>query len=181
MIPAGPSSASGISDRIAAEPACRQVLHRLLEFCCVPRSRSDICDWMRGLPEMRSALQEPEVLLAWMIQAGALALHGGDASRECWQTTEAGRTAVEINDPGRRLQALLTAEPAYEGIYRQVLQFCTTARSVADIEGLLRANPVLENPKVYPSYLVDRLESAGGIAWNGNWETTGAGKHFLES
>lgn len=72
-------------------------------------------------------------------------------------------------------------EPAYVNSYRQLLEFCITVKSRLEIEGLLWANPVLEHPKAYLAYFIDRLETAGGMEWTGSWMTTEDGVHILES
>ena len=41
------------------------------------------------------------------------------------------------------------------------------------------ARPGLQNPRVYPSYLVDRLEFAGVMKWVGKWRVTETGKEIL--
>jgi hypothetical protein len=76
---------------------------------------------------------------------------------------------------------LLSEDSVYKDIYKQILEFCVAARSISEIEDLLRAHPALEVPKVYPNYLIDRLEDAGGLEWTGNWLTTEAGRLLLQS
>lgn len=86
--PAEPASPEEIRRRIEAEPACRDLLLRLLEFCTAPRAESEIYCWMRPFPEMRTAFYRPETLFLWMVEAGAIArLPGG----EYWQTTPEGK------------------------------------------------------------------------------------------
>ena len=36
-----------------------------------------------------------------------------------------------------------------------------------------------DGKKVYPQYFLDALECAGGIAWDGAWRTTDAGRAAL--
>ena len=79
-------------------------------------------------------------------------------------------------DPAERLRRLLGDEPAYADVYGMILKFCAEERSISEIECLLRANPALENPKIYPSYLIDRLEFAGALKWTGKWRVTETGK-----
>ena len=83
-----PASPEEIRRRIEAEPGCRELLLRLLEFCAAPRAESEIYCWMRPFPEMRTAFYRPETLFLWMVEAGAIArLPGG----EYWQTTPEGK------------------------------------------------------------------------------------------
>ena len=87
--------------------------------------------------------------------------------------------ATAADDPAERLRRLLEQDPDYADVYRTVLGFCFEERSISEIEHLLRENPALENPKVYPSYLIDRLEFAGALEWTGKWLTTLTGKELL--
>jgi len=169
-----------ILKRITAEPAYRLILHRLLAFCSEPKSVQEIQDEMMYYPEMRTAAHTPKMLLKWMIEAGAIVRHS-DGSQETtlWQTTEAGLDAIAANDPAERLRRLLEEEPAYVDIFKKILEFCSIERSMPEIEYLLIAHPRLQSPKVYPSYLVDRLEFAGAIEWIGKWRVTETGKGIL--
>jgi len=182
-MPTVPPSAERILERIAAEPAYRLILPKLLEFCVAPRSGQEIHDKMLHFPEMRIALHTPEILLTWMVQSGAIAARQEHPDEENtakqWQTTEAGMEALACSDPIERMNRLWEQYPDYTEIFRKVLDFCVSGRALPEIEYLLRIQPELENPKVYPSYLIDRLEFSGGLEWNGKWQTTEAGKTFL--
>ena len=49
-----------------------------------------------------------------------------------------------------------------------------------EIEALVQNDPVLAALKVYPSFLIEGLEAAGGLEWVGKWRTTEAGKMVAE-
>lgn len=87
--------------------------------------------------------------------------------------------AAEVNDPAERLKWLFEEEPGYVDVYRMVLEYCFEERAMPEIEYLLRAHPALTNPKVYPSYLVDRLKLAGALKWAGKWRTAEAIKNMI--
>lgn len=97
------------------------------------------------------------------------------------QTTDAGRAALERFAPAKRFAAVLAAEPAaYAPVYALVLDRCRAGASKADIERALEGNEALHHPKqVYPSYFISKLETVGGLAWNGSWTTTEAGCRML--
>ena len=169
-----------ILKRITAEPAYRLILPRLLAFCSEPKSVQEIHEELMYFPEMRTAAHNPKMLLKWMIEAGAIARYSKEgAETALWFTTEAGLDAIAANNPAERLRRLLEDEPAYVDIYKKILDFCSMERSMPEIEYLLIAHPGLQNPKVYPSYLVDRLEFAGAIEWTGKWRVTETGKEIL--
>jgi hypothetical protein len=176
-----PATAEQVLYRIAAEPAYRLILSQLLEFCITPHTASEIENWLLGFPEMRATFHPPELLLQWMVQSGGIAPVHESPELGLWHTTEAGLEALARSCPSERLRLLLNEEPAYKEIYQQLLEFCITGKATGEIEGLLCVNPILENPKVYPNYLIDRLETAGGLEWNGQWQTTETGKLFLQS
>lgn len=163
-------------ERIAAEPSYQQVLCRLLEFCTNPRTGREINAWMLPFPEMRIGLQSPGVLLRWMVEAGGIAQQGWDGEDDLWETTEAGWAALEKNDPVQRLRHLAAEEPQNIDTYRLILDFCQTPRSREEIEALVYREGNLSDPKVYPSYYIDRLEAAGGLEWTGRWVTTEPGR-----
>jgi len=74
---------------------------------------------------------------------------------------------------------MLAEEPRYREVYDRLLEYCVEPRTRAEIEALLQNHPALESPKIYPGYLIDRLESAGGLEWTGKWRTTLAGKGVI--
>jgi hypothetical protein len=95
-------------------------------------------------------------------------------------TPEKSSKRIATDDPAERLRRLLEEEPAYVDIFRMIREFCPDGRSISEIEYLLLAHPMLQKPKIYPSYLVDRLEFAGALEWTGKWQTTETGKNFPE-
>jgi len=162
-----------ILKRINAEPAYRLILPRLLAFCFESRSTDEIHEELMCFPGIRTAAHTPKMLLAWMVEVGAVAGHIEENSKVTrWLTTEAGLEAIAGRDPAERLRRLFEEEPAFVDIYRMILEFCGKERSMPEIEYLLCAHPALANSNVYPSYLVDRLECTGALEWTGKWSTT---------
>lgn len=41
--------------------------------------------------------------------------------------------------------------------------------------------PVLQSPKRYAMYFIDKLEHAGAVEWRGSWTITDAGREYLAS
>ncbi len=165
-----------IVDRIAAEPAYRTSLYKLLMFCATPRTAAEVDKELCAWPEMGAALHPPQALLAWLVQAGGIEQLAAAQDGPQWQTTEAGRKAVELHGPAERLVQLLAREPACHDLYSRVLAFCLTPRARTEIEALVQDDPILAALKVYPSFLIEGLEAAGGLEWVGKWRTTDAGK-----
>ena len=169
-----------ILDLISSEPAYRLVLYKILEFCETPRSATEVGQEVRSFPEMKTAIHSPVILLGWLEEVGSIERIVVDKEEERWQTTEAGKKVAELEAPAKRLLELLAQEPVYHDIYMQVLQFCQSPRARTEIESLLEGNPVMEQPKVFPTFFIQRLEDAGALEWvDKHWWTTEAGKGVL--
>ena len=168
-----------ILQRISAEPADKIILHKVLAFCETARSYSQIWHEIRSFPEMKVALQPPQVLVKWLVQFGGIEQIVAEDQEPTWRTTPAGRNVVRIEKPGNWLEQLLAREPIYNEIYVQVLQSCVAPKTKGEIESLLRGNRVVDNFKVYASFFIEGLERAGGLEWDKKWRTTQAGRTFI--
>ena len=101
--------------------------------------------------------------------------------------TDAGRTLLAAYAPEATLQALIQSKPCYRDVFAAVLAACDAeaGASRTDLERIVNAfpqlkpDPATQRTAVYPQYFIDALETAGGIAWNGSWRTTDAGKAHL--
>ena len=173
-----------IQKKVFAEPAYSSTLYKILSFCETPRSLDEIEREIRSFPEMKTAIQSPRTCLSWLVQVNGIELldpNNVDEKSAMWHTTPAGMRVVQHCSPGNRISNLLATEAAYAKVYVQLLQACTEPKTRSEIESLLGNNPALESPKVYPIYFIDAMERAGGIEWNARWQTTKAGKNFLNS
>ena len=91
--------------------------------------------------------------------------------------------------PEATLAALLSGKPRYESVFRAVLRAASTPEGAdrAQLEFVIdsaisRGSIAGEDgQKIYPQYFLDALETAGGIAWDGAWHITAAGKAAIES
>lgn len=98
--------------------------------------------------------------------------------------TETGRELLAAYAPEATLCALIRSKPAYRDVFAAILDACSAdeGASRADLERIIDAQPQLQpgpamqRTTVYPQYFIDALETAGGIAWDGRWRTTDAGK-----
>ena len=71
--------------------------------------------------------------------------------------------------------AILDACSADEGATRAELE-----RVVGEFPQI-QPDPDTQRTLVYPQYFIDALESAGGIAWEGSWRTTDAGRALVSA
>ena len=99
--------------------------------------------------------------------------------------TEAGRAALAAYDPVKRFSELLGVEPQpYLDVYVRVLDACSAEQGATrgSIEALIGQDPALFAPKrVFPSYFISKLETIGGLTWDGTWHTTDAGDRMLDA
>jgi len=149
-----------ILDLITSEHAYRLAFYKVLKFCETPRPTAEVEEEVLSFPEMKTAIHSPNILLGWLEEVGGIERVVVEEEEERWQTTEAGKRVAEVEAPGKRLLELLSKE---------------------EIEELLEGNPVMEKPKVYPTFFIQGLEEAGGLEWvDKHWRTTEAGKRGLK-
>ncbi len=161
-----------IRDRIVAEPAHKVVLYKMLSSCKEPRTFLELEAEVLAFPEMKVPLQTVQVLLSWLLGCEGIKEIVKNEAPSLWVTTDAGLLALEKELKEDKLEALFMNEPTYKTIYLMVLNFCKDAKSRMEIEAHLEGQPLLENPKIYASYFIDTLETAGALVWNGSWNTT---------
>ena len=98
--------------------------------------------------------------------------------------TEKGRKLLDRHAPANTLRALFESRPGYADVFQAMLwacdgdEGCTRADLEAQIQVMpqLQPDPATGRTMVYPQYFIDALETAGGIAWDGAWHTTAAGR-----
>lgn len=145
-------------------------------------------------PELSLSTQNAHALLRIMVDCGGVdavevpepAYAPGEEKQDrpidyTVQTTAAGRAALERFEPTKRFGDVLRDEPAaYAQTYAAVLALCEGGATKAAIERALEGDSALSDPKqVYPSYFISKLETVGGLAWDGSWKTTDAGRQML--
>ena len=80
----------------------------------------------------------------------------------------------------KKIQTLLVDERDFRGIFLEMLAFCETPRTIAEINEEFEENAILSEKNVYPPYFSHSLEEFGGLIWRDNrWWTTEAGKGVL--
>lgn len=176
-----------IADPMSAHPSKRHVFLRTLEFCQMPRPTAEV-DRRIGDLLGGDSLYSPVVLREWLESAGTLerledsreALADPPAAPTLWVTTEAGRATLLAHEPERLLPGLLGSEADFRDAFLSVLSLCVEPKTKAEIEELLSDHSALQRPRVFPAYLLRRLEEVGAIEWNGSkWSTTEAGSAAL--
>lgn len=103
--------------------------------------------------------------------------------------TDTGRELIEAYAPDVTLRALIAEKPQYRDVFATILRACDAAQGATrsnlevSISALpqLQPDPDTQRTLVYPQYFIDALESAGGIAWEGSWRTTDAGRALVSA
>lgn len=103
--------------------------------------------------------------------------------------TDTGRELIEAYAPDVTLRALIAEKPQYRDVFATILRACDAAQGATrsnlevSISALpqLQPDPDTQRTHVYPQYFIDALESAGGIAWEGSWRTTDAGRALVSA
>lgn len=170
-----------VLERIADEPAYENVLYKILKYCETTHTETDLEQAILSFPEMKNSMHSPQILLSWLEDAGGIERIVQEQDEPIWRITPAGQNAANILSEDNRLRKLFAEESRYHDIFVQVLEGCSSPKSRMDIEDMLEGNPILEKPKVYPSFFIEMLEKAGGLVWDEKWKTTQAGKDFLKS
>lgn len=202
-----------VVDSLYNHPRHRELLYKTLDFCGEERRFEEAEAFIEAQPERAQALQVPYTLVRCLVDAGGLALvrrdaagnaldDGSDAGADAdaahptaepceafrtVRTTPAGRAAVELLAPERRIAACVNAVPARRDAFAAVLAFCEQPRTLDAVKQLLANHPALEpsartaGQRLHAVYFIDRLSEAGGLVWDHAWVTTDAGKRFLAS
>lgn len=96
-------------------------------------------------------------------------------------------TFIGEYSPGNRLRALLDEATADEvEAYRTIVRLCATKQMYPAIEKELRGTAATRPDEatgmmgIQPSTFIERLNRAGGIAWEGGWVTTAEGRACVE-
>lgn len=94
--------------------------------------------------------------------------------------TEVGRALAAAYDPASTLASLFGERPRYADAFSAILDAASADEGASReaIEAIVEAAAptAADGKKVYPQYFLDALECAGGIAWDGAWRTTDAGR-----
>lgn len=137
---------------------------------------------------MESCTQTPHTLIDLLVKHGAIEktvveegpLQGDQPVDYTLRTTEEGMQAATRLDPAVQLGLLVEGQhEVIADLYRKVLEACSEGARLDDVKRAIGASVVLPGGKmVYAEYFVSKLETAGGLMWDGAWRTTEAGFLF---
>lgn len=192
---------------IQFEPLIRELDYKVLTYCFERRGLSDIEQRIAEYPEFKGATRDQYSLITELVvhhgleffeldecgnpvlEADKQGLSEDDVddlvTGYAYKTTEVGKEVVAKLDPKLRLTELLAAAPQRAETYRAILEFLCEKHSFAEVDSMLRERDASTFSRdagsgvVQPSVFVDKLERAGGVFYNGGWETSDAGKELL--
>jgi hypothetical protein len=101
-------------------------------------------------------------------------------SEGTWVSTAAALGILDAIDPMSNLRALLSEEEEYTEIYLRILKYCAGApRSKSELNDLVDDDPLLQKPRRYSGFFIDRLSESGALEWKPRWATTSVGMALL--
>lgn len=201
------SDAERIDKLFDEMPTRRRDLVELLTFCQVNRTDKEILDFLNALQTNDHSVFSPANLTMMLSEAGALKSIGEDGSDRklgaaepvlineggtsyyiaaqpqttYWQTTREGVRALERNSFDGKISEVLAEDARYSEIYQRILGLCSAdeGATAATLSESVDDDPLLQSPRLYVQYFLERLESADAIRWVGAWKTTERGAGAL--
>ena len=193
---------------VTQHPLNREIYYKILKYCVEERPLGDIEERIATYPEFPRATMNQFYFVKMLTNNHGLELierteQGERVTPEMkegktedevddlvfsfsYQTTPVGVRLIESHTPIQRLESLLDWEPRRKETYIQLLEYIDQEpRDYSQVESLLKGSPVLETvidgriETVQPSVFLDKLERAGVLVWNKNWQITEEGRKYL--
>lgn len=204
-----PSPRERIEELLRKMRPCRGTLLRIVDACREPMRVSDVNCLIDELQRTNRSVFNAADLCNLLQRVGALVLvdtqgQPFDRSQEPdmaddgtgtgrltasqppiahWLATPDGIAALEADDPLGRAHSLFESDPHYLPIYKCILTLCARSEGAKTpaIGAAVNGHELLQRPRLFATYFIDRLERCGTIAWTGLWAATEAGLHALET
>lgn len=193
---------------VTKHPLNREIFYKTLRYCTEERSLRDMEEQIATFPEFPRATMNQYYLVKSLVEAHGLELvERTEGGERVTPAMKQGKTEDEIDDlvfslnyrispigerlvaehtPGARLESLLKREPERRDAYLQLLDYIAQeARTYPQVESLLKGSPALQTiidghlETVQSSVLLDKLERAGVLVWNNDWQITEEGHRYL--
>ncbi len=100
-----------------------------------------------------------------------------------WHLTADGAAQLDTYRPLEMIARLYEEDPRYAEVFTTCLALCARGdgASLREIGDVVDDEPVLQSPKRYAMYFIDKLEHAGAVEWTGQWSATEYGRAYLDS
>lgn len=190
-------------------PTLHHILFAILEACKTPCLSSELETTIEQLKEHHHCVYDPLTFCSLLERAGALQQtdkvgtpladvvqepleieHDGllywkaaPAPEVYWGLTEEGAAHLETYQPLKMIAACFENEPQYAGIFTTCLEMtgAEEGASMRDLGDVIDDEPVVQKPRRFAMYFIDKLEHAGAVEWKGQWRLTEAGRTYLEN
>ena len=175
----GETAEERIDALFAQMPTFHKMLFTIMGTCASPLPTADLEEVIAEMKRHHHSVYEPLTLCNLLERAGAIA----QAPEVFWSLTEAGAAKLDSYRPMEMIAALYEAEPQYGAIFTTCLELCARdgGASLREIGDVVDDEPVLQNPKRYAMYFIDKLEHAGAVEWTGQWSATEHGRAYLHA
>ncbi|CVH78411.1 hypothetical protein BN3658_01500 [Coriobacteriaceae bacterium CHKCI002] len=198
-----------VEEVFRATPGNQKVLMETMEACRVPRTPSELDELMGEVLRSNRSVYGPVELRALLERYGALAYEPSEEERAAqqaacqdegceppldddgnlvvadpaegtWSLTEAGAAFLDGDPMGARTRELMAKDAAYVPVYRELLAFVSQRpRSKSDIDQVIDAHPLVQNPRLFSGYFLGELERIDAMEWDGAWRITKRGSALL--
>ena len=190
-------------------PTLQKMLLDILVLCKEPIATQDAEDRIEEMRRNHRTIYSATTLLDLLERAGAIAKtdaqgaslseteqeplkievggacywHAAPAPLVHWLVTDAGLAQVESYKPLDRISECYKAEPQYAEVFDACLNACAREGGalIKQIDDIIGDEPILQKPRRYAMYFIDKLERAGAVEWGKTWEITQFGREYLAS
>lgn len=203
----GETATERIEALFAQMPTLQRMLFAILDACASPVATADLETTITAMKQHHHSVYEPLTLCNLLKRAGAIEETDEEgtpltaveqeptqvevdgvaywrvtpAPEVFWSLTEAGTAQRDSYRPLEMIANLFAEEPQYADIFTTCLTLCShgDGTTLGAIGNVVDDEPVLQNPKRYAMYFIDKLEHAGAVEWKGQWAITEAGRTYL--
>lgn len=192
--PAGSSEA--IENLLDSMKPQRRVLLGVLRLCETQQSVDAVAARINELQQASHSVFDAPAITAMLIRAGALAREGEDNEPEhieidgdtYWkpipgtpvtlQSTKVALDIVAADDPAGRARKILEDEAIYRPLYARLLSMASAEEGVfpSDLGLAIDDDPLVQEPRRFALYFIDKMEQCECITWDGSWKITEIGK-----
>lgn len=189
-------------------PTLQHMLFGMLDACAAPLLNDELVARVEEMKAHHHTVYAPLTLASLLERAGALMQTDAEgiplteveqeplqvevdgvafwrvapAPTVYWSLTEEGAAKLDSYRPLERIAACFAEEPRYAPIFTTCLEMTAQAGGVSlrALGDVVDDEPVLQSPKRFAMYFIDKLEHAGAVEWTGQWSITEHGRAYLK-
>lgn len=167
-----------VNDEVARLKTHRPSVYTAYDLCALLEERGGLKKVTADGADYDASRISPSIVE----EDGARYYKANDPADLYWKTTEAGATVLDDDDPLARGKEFVAADPDLAPIYRRVLEMCGGEGStLAQLEEAVDDDPLVQSPRVYAPFFLDRLERCDALDWDGTWKITDVGTQLLSA